>query len=51
MSTAPQYLLSGKDAFKIKIEVMKATFNWRALAKYKMPPSEIERKAKAFRFP
>ncbi|MDD3078097.1 MAG: type II toxin-antitoxin system HipA family toxin [Paludibacter sp.] len=49
MSTAPYYLLSDKRAEEIKEEVTKAVSNWRQVAaKYKISPSEIERKAKAF---
>jgi len=50
MNTAPYYLLSDNRAAKIKAEVIKAVSNWRKVAvKYKMSPSEIERKARAFR--
>jgi serine/threonine-protein kinase HipA len=50
MNTAPYYLLSDKRAAEIKAEVMTAVSNWRKVAaKYKVSPSEIERKARAFR--
>ncbi len=50
MSTAPYYLLSDQRASAIKEEVISAVSNWRTVAsKYKVSPSEIERKAKAFR--
>ena len=50
MSTAPYYLLTDKRAIEIKDEVIKAVGIWREVAaKYKISPSEIERKAKAFR--
>ncbi|MEA4937936.1 MAG: type II toxin-antitoxin system HipA family toxin [Paludibacter sp.] len=50
MKTAPYYLLSDKRADEIKVEVTKAVSSWRKVAtKYKISPSEIERKAKAFR--
>ncbi|HEY5592253.1 MAG TPA: type II toxin-antitoxin system HipA family toxin [Paludibacter sp.] len=50
MNTAPYYLLSDKRAEEIKDEVNKAVSNWRKVAaKYKVSPSEIERKARAFR--
>ncbi len=49
MNTAPYYLLSSKRAEEIKEEVTKAVSQWRKVAaKYKIPPSEIGRKAKAF---
>lgn len=49
MKTAPYYLLSEKRASEIKDEVIKAVSNWRKVAaSYKISPSEIERKAKAF---
>ena len=49
MKTAPYYLLSDKRASEIKDEVIKAVSNWRKVAaSYKISPSEIERKAKAF---
>ena len=50
MNTAPYYLLSDKRAEEIKKEVTKAVCTWRKIAaKYKISPSEIEQKAKAFR--
>ncbi len=50
MSTAPHYLLSGKRAEEIKTEVLSAVASWRKVAaKYKIAPSEIERKARAFK--
>ena len=50
MNTASYYLLSDNRAAEIKDEVMKAVSNWRKVAaKYKVSPSEIERKARAFR--
>lgn len=50
MNTAPYYLLSNQRAEEIMEEVTKAVSFWRKLAtQYKIPPSEIERKAKAFR--
>ncbi|MDR2840522.1 MAG: HipA domain-containing protein, partial [Paludibacter sp.] len=50
MSTAGFYLLSEKQAQKIKTEVLNAVSNWRNTAtKYKISPSEIARKAPAFR--
>lgn len=50
LSTAPYYLLSNQRASAIKEEVISAVSNWRTVAsKYKVSPSEIERKAKAFR--
>ncbi len=49
MKTAPYYLLSDKRAAEIKNEVIMAVSNWRKIAaKYKVSPSEIERKVKAF---
>lgn len=46
-----QYLLSEKRAEEIKTEVLNAVADWRKVAvKYKISPSEIERKANAFRF-
>lgn len=51
MKTAPYYLLSNQRAEEIKKEVTKAVSSWRKLAtQHKIPLSEIERKAKAFRF-
>jgi hypothetical protein len=39
-----------KRAEEIKDEMIKAVSNWRKVAaKYKVSPSEIERKARAFR--
>jgi len=50
MSTASYYLLSDKRSAEIKREVMTAVSNWRKVAaKHKVSPSEIERKARAFR--
>ncbi|MDD4490444.1 MAG: hypothetical protein PHD30_08095 [Paludibacter sp.] len=50
MKTAPYYLLFNKRAAEIKEEVTKAILSWRKLAtQYKISPSEIEQKAKAFR--
>jgi len=50
MSIAPHYLLSGKRAERIKVEVLSAVASWRKVAaKYKIAPSEIERKARAFK--
>lgn len=50
LKTAPYYLISGKRANEIKIEVINAVANWRKIAaKYKAAPSEIARKANAFR--
>jgi len=50
MKTAPYYLLSDKRADEIKVDITKAVSSWRKVAtKYKISPSEIERKAKAFR--
>ena len=49
MRTASYYLLSNERAFEIKDEVLKAVSNWRPIAKkYKIPPTEIERKSRAF---
>lgn len=49
LRTAPFYLLSDKRAAEIKDEVIKAVSLWRKVAaKYKISPSEIERKARAF---
>jgi serine/threonine-protein kinase HipA len=51
MSTAPYYLLSEKRTEEIKAEVLKAVADWRKVAaKYRISPSEIERKANVFRF-
>jgi serine/threonine-protein kinase HipA len=50
MNTSSYYLLSDNRAAEIKTEVMQAVSNWRKVAtKYKVPSSEIERKARAFR--
>jgi serine/threonine-protein kinase HipA len=50
MNTASYYLLSDNRSTEIKEEVMTAVSNWRKVAaKYKVSPSEIERKARAFR--
>jgi len=50
MNTAPYYLLSDNQAKEIKDEVIKAVSNWKKVAaKNKISPSEIERKARAFR--
>ena len=50
MSTSPYYLLSDKRAGKIKEEVTKAVSDWRKVAaRHNISPSEIERKASAFR--
>ena len=50
MKTAPYYLLSNKRSEEIKEEVSKAVASWRKVAaKYKISPSEIAQKAKAFR--
>lgn len=51
MNTASYYLLSNKRAEEIKTEVINAVSTWRQVAaKFKTSPSEIERKANAFRF-
>jgi serine/threonine-protein kinase HipA len=50
LKTAPYYLISNKLATEIKEEVIEAVSTWRKVAaKYKISPSEIERKTKAFR--
>ena len=50
MKSAPYYLLSDNRAAEIKNEVIRAVSNWRKVAaKYNVSPSEIERKARAFR--
>lgn len=50
LSTASFYLLSGKKVLEIKQEVLNAVSNWRTIAsQYKISPSEIEQKARAFR--
>jgi len=49
MNTAPFYLLSDKRSGEIKDDVITAVSNWRKVAaRYKVSPSEIERKARAF---
>jgi len=51
LKTAPYYLISEKRATEIKDEVINAVSNWRKIAaKHKAAPSEIERKARAFKF-
>jgi serine/threonine-protein kinase HipA len=51
LKTAPYYLITEKRATEIKDDVINAVSNWRKIAaKYKAAPSEIERKAKAFKF-
>ena len=51
LKTAPNYLLSDKRTAEIKNEVITAVSNWRKIAaKHKISPTEIERKARAFRF-
>jgi serine/threonine-protein kinase HipA len=50
MSTSSFYLIPEKRAHELKAEVLKAVADWRKVAaKFKISPSEIERKAKAFR--
>lgn len=50
INTASYYLLSAKRVEEIKVEVVNAVSNWRKIAvKYNIPPSEIERKVRAFR--
>ncbi len=50
MRTASFYLLSHERALEIKEAVIKAVADWKIVAaKYKIPPSEIERKSRAFR--
>lgn len=50
MSTSAYYLISDEQAEKIKDEVIKAVGEWRKVAaKYKIAPSEIERKSGAFK--
>lgn len=50
LKTAPYYLLSEKRATEIKDEVIYSVSNWRKIAaNYKAAPSEIARKANAFR--
>jgi len=49
MKTAPYYLLSNERAEEIKTEVVNAVAQWREVAaRYKVPASEIEQKARAF---
>lgn len=51
MSTSSYYLITNERVKEIKAEVLKAVADWRKVAaKYKISPSEIERKANAFRF-
>jgi serine/threonine-protein kinase HipA len=51
MKTSAYYHLSAGRAEEIRAEVKKAVAEWRIVAaKYKIPPSEIQRKAGAFRF-
>lgn len=51
MSTSSHYLIPEERAEEIKAEVLKAVADWRKVAlKYKIPPSEIERKTGAFTF-
>ncbi len=51
LKTAPYYLISEKRANEIKDEVMNAVSKWRKIAaKHKASSSEIERKARAFKF-
>lgn len=48
--TAPNYLIAMERAELIKAEVLGAVSNWRKVARnHKISPSELERKAKAFR--
>jgi hypothetical protein len=50
MKTAPYYLLTDARSEEIKEEVTSAISQWRkTAAKYKAVPSEIERKARAFK--
>lgn len=50
MKTAPYYLLSDARSNEIKKEVLTAISQWRKVAaKHKAAPSEIERKARAFK--
>lgn len=50
MKTAPYYLLSNKRANELKGDVTSAVASWRKVAaKHKISPSEVERKANAFR--
>ncbi|GHT62635.1 hypothetical protein AGMMS50239_16480 [Bacteroidia bacterium] len=49
MNTAPHYLLSETRSLEIKSEVLNAVVNWKNVAvKYKISPSEITRKMRAF---
>lgn len=51
MSTSTFYNIADERAKEIKTEILKAVANWRKVAAgYKISPSEIERKARAFRF-
>ena len=51
MSTSSFYNISDERAKEIKTEVLKVVANWRKVAAgYKISPSEIERKARAFRY-
>ena len=51
MSTSSYYLIKDERAEEIKAKVLKAVADWRKVAaKYQISPSEIERKANAFRF-
>jgi serine/threonine-protein kinase HipA len=51
MSTSSYYLIKDERAEEIKAKVLKAVADWRKVAvKYKIPASEIERKANAFKF-
>ncbi len=51
MSTSSFYNIADERAEEIKTEVLKAVANWRKVAAgYKISPSEIERKSRAFRF-
>jgi serine/threonine-protein kinase HipA len=51
LKSAPYYLITEKRATEIKEDVINAVSNWRKIAaKYKAAPSEIERKARAFKF-
>ena len=50
MKTAPYYLLPSTRSEGIREEVLSAVSQWRRVAvKYKATPSEIERKARAFK--
>ncbi|GHU70846.1 toxin HipA [Bacteroidia bacterium] len=49
MNTALHYLLSKTRSLEIKTEVLQAVANWKNVAvKYKISPSEIARKTRAF---